>query len=114
MGPSCRAPVVSFSRTARMPLSQLLPRYEAIPAAWRLSHHVAFVHEHQVVACEIVEPFLPRDWPELRGPGEVEPYTRAAVADVDRRRPRFGSLSRGRLRSALGGPFANELAVVGG
>src|SRR5580765_387335 len=96
------------------PLDQLLPRHQAIPAAWRLSRHITFVHEHQVVACEVVEPFLPRNWPELRGPGEVEPYPRAAVADVDRRRARPSGLPRGRLRIALGCPFANQLAVVGG
>src|SRR5262245_21496712 len=113
MGGETKYDVASVGPLA-WPLHQLRPRYQAIPAAWRLSGHITFVHEYQVVARKVVEPFVPRDRPELRGAGEVEPNPRAAIADVDRRRAGLAGLTCGRFRSALGCPFANQLAILGG
>src|SRR5262249_26425177 len=82
-------------------------------AGWR-SRYVpkGLEHEHKPITVEVREPFIPGDWPESCGTGEIEADPGATVVDVDRRRSRFARLSRCWLGSVSLSPFANHVVVA--
>ena len=92
---------------------QFAGRNNSIPGTGRSARFRIVVDECQVVASEMVQPFVPGDRAERTHAWKVEPQSGAAVRDLQgRRRTGWRGFPRRGFGTDFAGPCANNLVVA--